>query len=146
MSMSESITDSSKKRLNLITVMNRLKMGEWAVGLESLRRSMKNEDEILKRTQQAYHEALHGSRGEIEEADDMGHFVLGDMITNHESKKKNNSGLLKAGLLTAAVASSGGLGFAIPSILDALENSETVVVPKVEEKPSIGFLKLGEPD
>ena len=77
--------------------------------------------------------------------DDMGD-IGSHNTTNYINKGGEFSNLLK-GIAIAAI--SGGLGLGLPSIINYFKPDKTAPSVQINQKdpePSIGFLRLGEPD
>jgi len=122
------------------------------VGIQSILRSNRIIDEVDARTKLANHELLYGDRGQLPEGfDDMGgDLVGGDQIHNHYHST-GGSKLLRVAAIAALAAGMGGLGFALPIIIDAFKTEDKPdppppVISPEDPQPSIGFLELGKPD
>jgi hypothetical protein len=137
--MSSDILKNSNQRLNNLTRI---------LGLESIRRGLKTEDDIARRDGLAYHNLLHGGQSSPpSEDDEMGHIVLGDMVTNvlPPTPSKGMGALAKvaiaAGLLGTGVGSSVG----IPLLIDVLKPVEKLPVVIPGTPGEIRDWELGKP-
>jgi len=91
----------------------------------------------------AYHETLHADRGDKgNQGGDMGHIVLGDMVTNYPEKKM--SGIVKAAIGAGLLGTGVGTGVGVPMLLDALQEDHRppIVAPG---QIQIRDWKLGKP-
>ncbi len=140
-------TDSSQNwRKNLDNKWTRaFKFLPQALGVESIRRTMKTEDDLSRRDALAYHELLDGDRGSSvnDESDDMGDIILGDVKTEyHYPPQKKGIGALAKGVIAAGLVGTGiGAGVGIPMLVDALTRENPQIVQPGEEH---GW-KLGQP-
>lgn len=88
---------------------------------EDLRRGMRRESDLAWKDANAYHAAIHGPRGKdrtkgYAEDGDMGHIVLGDMITEHHFPSPEKSLLRKAiPFIATAALTAAGVWFLAPS-------------------------------
>lgn len=134
------------------------------LGMESIRRGLKMEDDAARRDTLAHHEVLYGKRGSLtDETDDMGHnMVLGDMKTEyhfHEEKGSEGPGALvrkrlskfaKVAIATAVLGTVAGAGIGVPMLINALEKEPPVAEPVKPAEPvllpgEIRDWKLGQP-
>lgn len=123
------------------TALGKLHLTGQMLGIESIRRSLKREDDLADLDARANHAVLHGSRTSetgTPQGDDMGHLVLGDMRTEHHYHQppdppKNGIGTVGKLALAAALMTTGvGVGAAIPLAIDALSDRP---VPQVQPEP-----------
>ena len=118
------------------------------MGLESIRRGLKMEDEAAYRDALAHHELLHGKRGSSgsDRVDDMGHIVLGDMKTEYHlpgtsvPSPKGIGNLTKAVIGVALIGTGAGAGVGVPMLIDVLKEKPSITVPG-----EIRDWKLGQP-
>lgn len=102
------------------------------IGWKSIRRTMKREDDLANRDARAYHELLHGDRGgdssgKSKGDEEMGHMVLGDMIThNHFPEKKGIGPLVKLAIGSVLVGSGAGAVVGVPILMDFLKPDSVV--------------------
>ena len=118
------------------------------IGIESIRRGMKAEDDHAQQDALAYHILLHDKQSRLDPADDkddgMGHIVLGDMKTEHVYPQSKGLGTLaKLAIGAGLIGTGAGVGAGIPLVLDALkpQPGETRTIEKVIDRD----WKLGTP-
>ena len=93
--------------------------------VEDLRRGMRRESDLAWKDANAYHAAIHGPRGQDRtkghaEEGDMGHIVLGDMITEHHFPSPPEKSLFRKALpyIATAALSAAGVWFLAPNDTD----------------------------
>jgi len=93
-------------------------MSAWLgmVGIQSIERGIKREDDLAYADAAGYHENFHRSAPTASE-DDMGHTVLGDLTIQNWQPKNGMSGLAKAAL---ALGTFGLAGVAAWKLLDLI--------------------------
>ena len=106
-----------------------------AMGLESIRRGMKAEDDLAKRHADANHNLLYGKQDTISsgEDDDMGNIYLGDVTTTYTKPNSGLGFLAKAAITAGLLGGGAGLGLGLSSLIpnDTANkpNPSTVVEP-----------------
>jgi len=113
------------------------------IGWESIRRGLKAEDDLMQADAAAYHDTLHAGRGDKgDQGGEMGHIVLGDMISNYPEKKMG--GLVKAAIGAGLLGAGVGTGVGVPMLIDAIQKEQPppIVVPG---QMQIRDWKLGKP-
>jgi hypothetical protein len=131
------------------TVMGKMNVMPAMMGWESVRRTMKMEDELVQRDALAHHELLHGDRGSgsLKDNDEMGHMILGDMKTEHHyhgTSKKAGEGLgtlAKLAVGAGLIGSGAGAGLGGVMLIDALRNDP----PPIVQPGEIRDWELGQP-
>ena len=153
----------STKRSEKLSISERLLAAVPMLGLQSAKRSNRTIDDVHRQHVNANFDLLYGDKSDEtggEEMSDNSSMILGDNVENHyhpapqAGPAPGGMGkLAKAAALTALGLGTGGIGFAIPSIIDALKPEDKVPVvatpidhSKMKTEPSIGILSLGEPD
>ena len=114
------------------------------IGWESIRRGLKAEDDLMQADAAAYHDALHAGRSDKgDQGGDMGHIVLGDMVTNYPEKK--TGGIVRAAIGAGLLSTGVGAGVGVPMLLDAIQKDQPppVVAPAVHVQ--VKDWKIGKP-